>query len=39
MIWHALFDIGLTVITCQVMEAYHQRRATEKVHDYDEGME
>lgn len=39
MIWQVLLNVGVSVITCVVMEAYYQRRATEQIGDYDRGME
>jgi hypothetical protein len=34
-----LAAVGSSVITCAVMEAYYQRRATDAIGDYDKGME
>jgi hypothetical protein len=34
-----LFVVGLSIITNVVMEAYHQRKTTEQVGDYDAGWD
>lgn len=30
-----LTSMGTSVITCLIVEAYHQRRAADRVHDHD----